>query len=67
MARGKYMWAVRETKRHGISVGGVRADNYKEAIRRAAQIGFKSPDSIALDEDGSIRKRWMETRRNYPK
>ncbi len=65
--RGKYLWAVRETKRHGVSVGAVRADNYKEAIRRAAEIGFKKPDSIALDDDGRIYRRWKETRKDYPK
>lgn len=63
--RGKYRWAVRETKTHGISVGGVYADNWKEALRKAARIGFKNPDSVALDQDGSIQRRWTAERKAH--
>jgi len=60
MKRGKYRWSVREVKRHGISVGGVYADNYKDALQRAARIGFKNPDAVSLDEDGELFRRWRK-------
>jgi riboflavin biosynthesis pyrimidine reductase len=39
-------WIVRQ----GRSSGTVRASDYAAARERAAQIGFRNPDAIVLDE-----------------
>jgi hypothetical protein len=50
-------WMVRQRGRNGPATARVCAPDYAAALERAAQIGFRNPWAVVLDESRADEKR----------